>query len=74
MRQIKIQKKMLRQEREWCKKHPYTEWYETVEDYKIRLRKTALRMPEKDINSAMVGTNRALRDVIDAKGGHIKSD
>ena len=69
-----ISQKMLRQEKEWCDRHSYSEWQESLEEYKVRLRKTALRLSKKDVDKAMAGTKRALRDCVKAEGHHFSSD
>jgi len=69
-----IEKKMRRQERRWRKKHPRKTWKETLAEYKIRLRKTAFRLTTTEINRVFAHMPKALAEIAEAKGGHIKSD
>ena len=70
----KISRKMKKQEREWQKRHPKSSWNETLEEYKARLQKTAMRLTKREVDDIMGAMPDILQDVIDADGGHIQRD
>ena len=47
---------------------------ETVAEYKARLRRTALDLPEELVTKAVRSMPKKIKEVRDAKGGSIKSD
>lgn len=47
---------------------------ETVAAYKSRLRRTALNLPQELVTKAVHSIPKKIKEVIDAKGGNIKSD
>ena len=49
-----IAKQMRKHERAWQKRHPKSSWDESLEDYKARLKKTALRLTKKEWESISV--------------------
>ena len=50
------------------------QYNETVEQYKVRLRRTALAIPEKVVRKTLQSIPGRARAVVKEKGGHIPMD
>ena len=69
-----IVKKMRMTERRWQKRNPRKIWKETLAEYKIRLRQTAKRLTQNEVERCMGKMKRVCAQLVERSGGHIPCD
>ena len=69
-----IGRKMRDHVKSWAKRHPRSTWRETLPQFKIRLRRTALRLTKREVNAAMGKMRKVCIAIVRMKGSHISID
>ena len=69
-----LNERMARQEEDWEEAHPGEEFNETIDQFKARLRRTALRTGKRGIDKATGSMKRRCVELSEGDGGWIARD
>ena len=69
-----LNERMAKQEEDWEAQHPGQEFNETMQEFKVRLRRTALRTSSANIHTATGSMKRRCKELAEGDGAWIKGD